>query len=136
VTAVTGKTAETEPVSVFYEVDGSDPTAPWTTGAETFQDVLIGMAGGENIAGDIMGWGQISLEELVTRDPEVVIFGEGPWVPTTVESVGERAGWGDISAVQQDRVYGIDTNWVDRPGPRLVLALERMAEVIHPELFE
>jgi iron complex transport system substrate-binding protein len=94
------------------------------------------MAGGENIASDIEGWGQMSLETLVTRNPEVVIFGEGPWVPTTAESLAQRTGWGDISAVQQERVYGIDTNWVDRPGPRLVQALERMAEVIHPELFE
>ncbi|MGD2161621.1 MAG: cobalamin-binding protein [Anaerolineales bacterium] len=136
VDAVTGKAAGIEPVMVFYEVDGTDPTAPWTTGAGTFQDVLIGMAGGENIASDIEGWGQMSLETLVTRNPEVVIFGEGPWVPTTAESLAQRTGWGDISAVQQERVYGIDTNWVDRPGPRLVQALERMAEVIHPELFE
>jgi iron complex transport system substrate-binding protein len=136
VDTITGKMEGSDPVTVFYEVDGTDPTAPWTTGTGTFQDVLIGMAGGANVAADIQGWGQMSLEELVTRDPEVVIFGEGPWVPTTEESLGERAGWGDISAVQQERVYGIDTNWVDRPGPRLVQALERMAAMIHPELFE
>jgi iron complex transport system substrate-binding protein len=130
------KTVDVDDVSVFYEVDGTDPTAPWTTGSGTFQDVLIGMAGGENVAADIAGWGQMSLEELVTRDPEVIIFGQGAWVPTTVESLAERAGWSDITAVQGSSVYGIDTNWVDRPGPRLVLALERMAEAIHPELFE
>ncbi|MGD8633050.1 MAG: hypothetical protein PVF85_05720, partial [Anaerolineales bacterium] len=62
--------------------------------------------------------------------------GEGSWIPTTAESLAARAGWADISAVQQGRVYGLDTNWVDRPGPRLVMALERMAEMIHPELFE
>jgi iron complex transport system substrate-binding protein len=136
VSTVLEKTTDADAVSVFYEVDGTDSTAPWTTGTNTFQDVLIGMAGGENVAGDIEGWGQMSLEELVTRDPQVVIFGEGPWVPTTVDSLSERAGWTEITAVQEGHVYGLDTNWVDRPGPRLVLALERMAEVIHPELFE
>ncbi len=136
VDAVLEKTANADDVAAFYEVDGTDPTAPWTTGSGTFQDVLIEMAGGENVAADIAGWGQMSLEELVTRDPEVIIFGQGPWIPTTVESLSERAGWGDINAVQEGRVYGIDTNWVDRPGPRLVLALEHMAEAIHPELFE
>ncbi len=134
--AVTQKAADAELVSVFYEVDGTDPTAPWTTGAGTFQDVLIGLVGGENIALDIAGWGQMSLEEIVTRDPQVVIFGEGPWVPTTVESYSDRSGWGEIAAVVDGRVYGIDTNWVDRPGPRLVDALEEMALMIHPELFE
>ena len=136
VTEVVDKTDGVEPVAVFYEVDGTDPTAPWTTGAGTFQDVLIAMAGGQNVAAEIAGWGQISLEELVTRDPEVIIFGEGPWIPTTVESLSERTGWAEIAAVEQERVYGLETNWVDRPGPRLVEALERMAAVIHPELFE
>jgi iron complex transport system substrate-binding protein len=136
VETVIEETSDAETVTVFYEVDGTDPTAPWTTGGGTFQNVLIGMAGGKNVAADIEGWGQMSLEELVTRDPEVIIFGEGPWVPTTVESLSDRAGWSDIAAVQQGQVYGLDTNWVDRPGPRLVLALEHMAEFIHPELFE
>ena len=136
VEAVTQKAAAAELVSVFYEVDGTDPTAPWTTGAGTFQNVLIGLVGGENIAVDIAGWGQMSLEEIVTRDPQVVIFGEGPWVPTTVESYSDRSGWGEIAAVVDGRVYGINTNWVDRPGPRLVDALEEMALMIHPELFE
>jgi iron complex transport system substrate-binding protein len=136
IAAVTQKAAGAERVSVFYEVDGSDPTAPWTTGAGTFQDVLIGLVGGENIGVEIAGWGQMSLEEIVTRNPQVVIFGEGSWVPTTAESFLERSGWGEIAAVVDGRVYGIDTNWVDRPGPRLVDALEQMALMIHPELFE
>jgi iron complex transport system substrate-binding protein len=125
-----------DPVKVFYEVDGTDPNSPWTTGSGTFQDVLIGLASGTNIASDFQGWGQINLEEIVARDPEVIIFGQGPWVPTTSESLSERVGWGAITAVASGAVYGIDTNWVDRPGPRLVDAFEAMARLIHPELFE
>jgi iron complex transport system substrate-binding protein len=136
VVAVTDSLAGAEPVKVYYEVDGSDPNAPWTTGSGTFQHVLITMAGGENIAADIEGWGQISLEELVARNPAVMIYGAGPWVPTTPESVADRSGWEDISAVAKGTVYGIDTNWVDRPGPRLVDALETMARLIHPDRFE
>jgi iron complex transport system substrate-binding protein len=125
-----------EPVRVYYEVDGTDSSAPWTTGSGTFQQVLIGMSEGVNIASDIEGWGTITLEELVNRDPEVMIFAAGPFVPTTVESVAERPGWGEISAVSEGRIYAIDTNWVDRPGPRLVDALEAMGAAIHPDRFE
>lgn len=123
-------------VRVFYEVDGTDPTAPWTTGAGTFQQVLIEVVHGENIADDLDGWGAMNLEQIVARDPEVILFGEGPWVPTTSESLANRTGWGSISAVRTGRIHGVDTNWIDRPGPRLVDALERFARVIHPELFE
>ena len=133
---VSSTVAEADRVPVFYEVDGSDPVAPWTTGSATFQDVLIQMAGGENIAGELEGWGQLSIEEIVTRDPHVIFYAAGPWVPTTVESLSARAGWSDIRAVVDGNVVAIDTNWVDRPGPRLVDALEAMAKSIHPELFE
>lgn len=123
-------------VRVFYEVDGTDPTAPWTTGTGTFQQVLIDMVKGENIAVDLDGWGAMNLETIVERDPEVIVFGEGPWVPTTSESLAERTGWGGISAVVNGRVFGVDTNWIDRPGPRLVDALERIAEIVQPDLVQ
>lgn len=125
-----------EPVQVYYEVDGTDPNAPWTVGAGTFQQVLFDATVAENAFKDIQGWAQVSLEEIITRDPEVMFFAAGPWVPTTVESVAERSGWEGISAVATGRVYAIDTNWVDRPGPRLVDALEFMALHLHPEVFE
>jgi iron complex transport system substrate-binding protein len=124
------------PVSVFYEVDGTDPTAPWTTGSGTFQDYLITFTGGENIASAIEGWGQINLEDIVAKDPEVIIFAEGSWVPTTVASLSERSGWSDLAAVQEGRIYAVDTNWIDRPGPRLVDALEAFASALHPQMME
>lgn len=133
---VTFAIAGAVPATVFYEVDGSDPSAPWTTGVGTFQDLLIDLAGGENVAGGIDGWGQIDLEALVTSDPEVILFAEGPFIATTVDSLAVRPGWGGISAVQMGRVVPIDTNLVDRPGPRLVNALEAMAEALHPEMFD
>jgi len=136
VDTVISKLEGAEPVQVYYEVDGTDPNAPWTIGVDTFQDVLIRMAGGENIAADVQGYVLFSLEELVARDPAVMIFSAGLWVTTTPESVSERPGWFDISAVVNGEVYGIDANWIDRPGPRMVDALEAMAKILHPERFE
>jgi iron complex transport system substrate-binding protein len=135
VDAVEKAVADASTVRVFYEVDGTDPTAPFTTGMGTFQQVLIEMVKGENVAADLQGWGAMNLEQIVERDPEVIIFGEGPWVPTTSESLAQRSGWGGITAVLEGRVHGVDTNWIDRPGPRLVDALERFAQLIHPDLF-
>jgi iron complex transport system substrate-binding protein len=121
---------------VYYEIDGMDPMAPWTIGAGTFQDVLITVAGGENITSDIDFYGQISLEELVARDPQVMIFSQSVWVTTSPESVAERPGWSQITAVANGSVFGIEGNWIDRPGPRLVDAYEALAAFLHPERFE
>lgn len=124
-----------EPVTVFYEVDGTDPTSPWTTGSGTFQQIAIGLAGGENVFADLDGWAQVNLEEIVLRDPSVIVFADGPFVPTTVESLSTRPGWGGISAIQAGEVHAMDTDLLDLPGPRLVEGLETMAHILHPELF-
>ena len=134
--AVAALAVELDPTKVFYEIDGSDPNAPWTTGSSTFQDLLIELAGGVNVAAGIEGWGQIDLEELVIQDPEVIVFATGPFIITTSQSLAERPGWGGIAAVQSGRVVSIDTNWIDRPGPRLIDGLEALAHALHPELFE
>ncbi|MBN2045252.1 MAG: ABC transporter substrate-binding protein [Anaerolineales bacterium] len=135
VTAVVAE-AETTPV-VFYELDGtSDPAAPWTTGPGTFIDTLITMAGGKNVSGDLDGaWVQISAEELISRNPDVIILGDAIW-GVTVESVGQRAGWEAIHAVSAGTVYPFNDDLASRPGPRLVDGLEELARLIHPELFE
>ncbi len=125
-----------EPVSFFYELDASEVNAPWTTGTGTFTHRILTMAGGENIAADLESWAQISLEEIIVRDPEVIIFGAGPFVPTTIESLKERPAWGELMAVQEGRVYAVDTDLLDLPGPRMVEGLERVAEILHPDRFE
>ncbi|MEJ2305677.1 MAG: ABC transporter substrate-binding protein [Anaerolineales bacterium] len=68
---------ETRPL-VFYELDSTEPNAPWTAGPGTFIDTLISMAHGENLGNVLQSdWGQISVEELLTKDPDFIILGAG-----------------------------------------------------------
>lgn len=136
VDAVLAAVEGAEPVSLFYEIDGSDPSAPWTVGSGTFHQYVFELAKGDNIASDIDGYAQLSLEEIVVRDPQKILFAAGPFVPTTEETLADRPGWGDISAVQQGEIYGVDTDLLDLPGPRLVDGLETVAQILHPERFE
>jgi iron complex transport system substrate-binding protein len=47
-----------------------------------------------------------------------------------------HAGWEDLPAVRDGRVYVVDGNaYFSRPGPRIVDSLELLAELIDPELF-
>lgn len=127
---------ETRPL-VFYELDASDVNAPYTAGPGTFIDFLIKAAGGNNLGSSMDSpWVQISVEELITQDPEIIILGDYTWGGITPEDVAGRSGWDVISAVKTDKVYTFDDNLVSRPGPRLVDGLESMARLIHPELFE
>ncbi len=132
---ITEQLAGAPEVRVFFEVDGTDPTAPWSTGTDTFQDYLIRLAGGENVV-SFEGWGQVNLEDLIASDPQVILFSAAPYIPTTVESIGERPGWSAITAVKQGAVYGIDTDLTDLPGPRLVDGFEAISRGVHPEVFK
>jgi iron complex transport system substrate-binding protein len=137
VAAVEEKLASvTERPSVFYELDSTDANAPYTTGPGTFMDLLIGMADGTNIGAALGGpWAQISLEELLVQNPDLIILGDSNY-GVTIESVAARAGWADFSAVQEGRVYPFNDDLVSRPGPRLVDGLEELAKLLHPELFK
>jgi iron complex transport system substrate-binding protein len=121
--------------SVFYELDATDPSNPWTTGSGTFIDYIINQAGGTNAASALQGdFAQISTEQLIAVDPDVILLADAPY-GTTAESVAARPGWETITAVKQNALYPIDPNIMSVPGPRLVDALEETARLLHPELF-
>lgn len=121
--------------SVFYEMDGSDPAKPWTAGKGTFITQLIDRAGGYNIASDIEGYPQLSLEQVVEADPAFIILGDTRY-GITPESIAQRPGWENLSAVKNGNVVPFNDDLFSRPGPRLVDALEELAKLLRPELFQ
>ena len=40
-----------------------------------------------------------------------------------------------IAAVQAGRVFPIESDLAERPGPRIVQGLRQIAEALHPEAF-
>jgi len=126
-------------VKVFFIVDATDPNSPWTAGPGSFIDDIINMAGGENVAAGTTGaWVQISTEEIVNSDPDIIIIQTMMGgIPTVAKEVlQEHLVWKQMTAVKQDNIYFIDGDIVSRPGPRIVQGLEEMAKIIHPELFQ
>ncbi|NJE03299.1 ABC transporter substrate-binding protein [Thermococcus sp. MV11] len=105
----------------------------WTAGAGTFIDDLIRLAGGENIFGDVSGWGAASEEQIIARNPEVIIISPNAGIKPEDLCSGPLA---DVDAVKNGRVYVLsDENLVVRPGPRIVHGLEEIAEYLHPDVF-
>ncbi len=156
--AITGHTDETETViadlaarvsavqealavtsetpAVFYEVDATDPSNPFSAGAGTFIDYIINQAGGTNVAASVEGdYPQLGVESLIDLNPAFILLSDAVY-GISPESVAARPGWEAISAVQNNNIYPIDPNIMSLPGPRLVEALEQVAKILHPELFE
>ena len=127
-------TAKTTPL-VFYELDGSDPAKPWTPGPGSFVGLLIETAGGKNVGAVLDSqWAQISIEELLVQDPDLILLGDSIY-GMTPDQVSTRPGWDGLTAVREGRLYEFNDDLVSRPGPRLVDGLELLAGIIHPELY-
>jgi iron complex transport system substrate-binding protein len=128
-------TVNTKP-SVYYELDATDPVKPYTAGPGTFVDLLIQRAGGVNFGSQLQSqWAQISLEQLVVSNPDLIILGDSAYGETP-EKVAARPGWETLAAVKDATIFPFDDNLVSRPGPRLVDGLEALAKLLHPDLFK
>jgi iron complex transport system substrate-binding protein len=112
-----------------------DPTMFYSVGPKSFVDDLITRAGGVNIAADTgTPYPQLSQEQILAKDPEVILLADGSQ-EVTPASVQARPGWGNVSAVKSGRIVVLDEDVFLRSGPRSVDALEMMLRYLHPELF-
>ena len=122
---------------VFYEIDSTDPNAPWTAGPGSFIGSLIDRSGGVNLGEKLKdAYAQISIEQLLVDQPNIILVGDYTWGGVTAEDVMARSSWMGLEAVKRGNVYIFDDNLVSRPGPRMVDGLETMAKLLHPELFK
>jgi iron complex transport system substrate-binding protein len=122
--------ADLEPKAAFLEI-AQDPL--FTVGAQTLLDDLLGAAGGENVVAE-EGYVAYSIEQLVVDDPDVYLATLGSM--SDPSDLDGRAGYDELSAVESGEVYVLDDNLVSRPGPRVVLGVQQIAEALHPEAFE
>jgi iron complex transport system substrate-binding protein len=121
---------------VYYELDATDPALPYTIGTGTFGDYLITMAGGTNLGGMIgAGWVQISAEEILQRNPDLVLLGD-VYYGVNPETVAARPGWGVLDAVKNGKVIPFNDDLMSRPTARLIDGLEALAAMIHPEIYQ
>ncbi|GMQ64942.1 ABC transporter substrate-binding protein [Vallitalea maricola] len=126
-TAIEGKEKPTTYFVVGYG-EGGDFTA---TG-DTFLSEAMALAGADNIAKDATGWAY-SIEQIVDKDPQIIICSDKYDTKTTLESL---EGYKDLTAVKEGRLYEIDENLFFRQGPRIVDGLTNLVKIIHPDAIK
>lgn len=116
-----------------YMAAGSDFYTTYPAGI--YQDDLIAIAGGENVAHALEGEGKVSVdaEQLLAWDPEYIfIVADADY---TVADVLADPKLAELSAVKSGRVYAFPSDieaW-DYPTPSSVLGQAYMASVLHPD---
>ena len=110
-----------------------DDSLLYTRGPGTVLGQVYDLLKAQNIAHDIEGYGQLSPEVLVERDPEVIIV----TFPSRVQEFMEDPAFQEVSAIKNGRVYAVEPDGlVSVFGTRFIEGIEFLARVIHPDRFE
>jgi iron complex transport system substrate-binding protein len=118
---------------VFFQI-GISPIV--SVGSDTFIHEIIVLAGGKNLAAGRIPYPRFSQEQVLGLSPEVFILTSMARTGAFEKAKAKWERWPQLDAVRSGRIHLVDSNLFDRPSPRLVEALEVMARLIHPELFE
>jgi iron complex transport system substrate-binding protein len=93
-----------------------------TTGPDTYMGDAVRRAGGRNIFDG--GWRLIDWEAVMSRDPEVILIAHD-----RKHGYEKRAGWANLRAVKNKRVYFVAKENYMYPTPRLADGLEEAARI-------
>ncbi|MDO5690206.1 MAG: ABC transporter substrate-binding protein [Tissierellia bacterium] len=128
---------EEQKLKVFY---GEGDTGLQTNPPQSIHAEVINLVGGINVAempqGSGAGMNEISIEQLLGWDPDVILFG-----PDSIfETVSEDPLWQEIRAVQEDKYYEIPIgpyNWMGRPpAVNRVLGIRWLGNLLYPDVFD
>jgi iron complex transport system substrate-binding protein len=118
---------------VFFQI-GISPIV--SVGSDTFIHEIIVLAGGKNLAAGRIPYPRFSQEQVLGLSPEVLVLTSMARTGAFEKAKAKWERWPQLDAVRSGRIHLVDSNLFDRPSPRLVEALEVMARLIHPKLFE
>jgi len=118
---------------VFFQI-GSSPIV--SVGSRTFIHELIKLAGGVNVAAGSVDYPRFSSEEVLILNPDIIVINSMTRDQQILEWAKQRwSEFPNLPAVKKKQIYGVNSDYFNRAGPRLVKGLEILAGLFHPEMF-
>lgn len=131
------KLTEDQKVKVYY---GEGETGLQTNPPQSIHAEVLNLVGAINVS-DIpqtsgAGMNEISMEQLLGWDPDIVVFG-----PNSVyDKVSEDPLWADVRAVKEGKIYEVPMgpyNWMGRPpAVNRILGIKWLGNLLYPEVFD
>ena len=116
-------------VTFYHEVDATF----FSASSNSFLGQIYSLLGLTNIADeadtDGSGFPQLSSEYIVSQDPDLIYLADVDF-GVTPESLSERPGWAEMTAVQNGAIVPLDSYLASNWGPRVVELLEVIAESV------
>ena len=98
-------------------------------GSGSYQHELIEIAGAENVyADDTKPNTQTSLEDLIRRDPDVILTDS-----SRASAIRRSSRWRGVRAVREGHVLAVDDETSGRASVKLGMAAVTLARLLHPE---
>ena len=127
---IKSKTENLPKVSVYWEIWDSPLMS---IGKNSFITELISLSGGKNIFDSInTDYPLVSEEEILFKNPDVILFSSENINGKT--KIQNREGWKNLSAVKEQKIFPLDTNFITRPGSRIAESIEILLKIFHPEI--
>lgn len=114
---------------VFMEIS-SQPDI-YTSGTHTFYDDMLNSIKAENIYHDQEGWIKTDKENILKRNPDVMITTSGQSEEEYQQLNNNRAGFDQVNAVKEKHVHALNADMISRPGPRLAKGLKELLDKVY-----
>lgn len=114
-----------------YYVAGFGEWGDFTATGDTYLHDIITFAGAENIAGNAVNW-SYQLELLLAQDPEIIILPPmwGSTFEKTKQEFTNHPSYKNLHAVTSGNIISIESNLMERQGPRSAEAVRQLAQLI------
>ena len=126
-----------EPLKVLVYDSGSDGV--FTASGINFESLLVSLAGGENIFGDLTdrAWVTVSYEEVLARKPDIILIHDydSPSMDAKIAEIKANDALSQLDCVQNDRFAVISLESV-LPGNRMAYTVEALFAAFYPELTQ
>ncbi len=108
-----------------------------TAGAKMYQNTLIEMGGGTNVAAELEDdyWAEVSYEQLLAWNPDVIVI--VPEAAYTKDDLLNDTQLAELDAVKNGAVYEMPSSFEawDSPVPSAMLGSRWMAAVLHEDVY-
>lgn len=103
----------------------------FTAGEGTHIHEILEAAGSNNIAA------AVGIEEYQPVNEEIVVEENPDWIVLNSDTpeVPDGDGFEQTTAIQENQTVVIDTNHLNRPGPRIIYAITELASTFHPDAY-
>ena len=110
-----------QPLDVFYQI-WNRPL--YTLGGPQIMNDAIEVCGGRNVFADLqLPAPQVSVESVLSRNPEVILAGSGA-------QLSEWNAWPQLEAVRKGQLWEVPDKGLERPSFQMLRAIGKLCEVM------